>query len=263
MLVRDALETIIHERLEKEGLQKHRLPPGTPYLKPHVPFFSEPNLKTKKRIVIFFGETTQDLGLLAGRVANGRGGIDKGSMVSIVKQLRNQCSTSNDGRPPGIILANMGQLLWWPEGQRALTVAGMMATPLPTLVHAGNRHDPKVNEIKGQEKQEDHVRSIFDVVSQRADDDAVIDIVTISSITSEAVERFLDENWAVWAHRLSSMVFIETFFGVEFLQNQDFKRFLAKVTRYLPYFLLKIMNRVFVLISSLASPLLHDLSCTG
>ncbi|KAM5358332.1 hypothetical protein ACJZ2D_015373 [Fusarium nematophilum] len=123
-----AMEKIIHERLEKYGLVRFPLRGGPPHSEKHSPIFMTPFVRTHSRIVVVLGEPTQDLGLLAGRVANGPGGLVQGSMISVVEALKGQT-----GRP-GIVLANMGQRHWWPEEGRALTVSGSADIPLPSLV---------------------------------------------------------------------------------------------------------------------------------
>lgn len=224
----EALENIIHQRLTERGLEKIRLPLGTPPSKPHVPIFADADLKSKKRVIVIFGQMSQDLGVLAGRIANGAGGINTGSMVSVVDAAR--AETSPGEEVPGLVLANMGQRRWWPEGQRAVTSTGWLATPLPSLVHAGRRHVPEVNDIPGNVTGQDHVRCVFDeVLTQMVDKDAVIDIITIDAMTSEEVEKFLDKNWGVWGQRLSSMAILETLYSAYQLTSQPFKDFLAKV----------------------------------
>lgn len=221
------MEKVIHERLEHLGLEKVRLPLGTPASKPHVPIFVEADIKSKKRVVLIFGQSVQDLGLLAGRIANGPGGIDKGSMVSVVRELR----ARDPSCPPGVILANMGQLYWWPEGKRPLTITAKAAIPMSSLVHAGVRYSPLLNDIPKNEDPTRHVDYMFaDVLPQMIAEDALLDIIAVGD-SCETVEKFLDEekNWNVWGKRLSSMVLLETVCTEESLTNASFKGFLAKV----------------------------------
>lgn len=227
----DAMEAIVHERLEKEGMQKLRLPQGTPATEPHLPIFITPNLDTKTRIVVIFGEPTQDLGIVAGRVANGPGGINEGSMVSIVRALASQRSSPDDASPPGIVLANTGQTYWWPEGKRAITVSASAALPLPSLMHKGIREVPSLNGIPGNENPREHVKCVFDqVLGCMAGEQAVVDVVAIGE-TCEIVEKFLDgkEAWGVWGKRLGSLVLLGPVFEADGLTNGEFKDFLAKV----------------------------------
>lgn len=226
-----ALGDIIQERLQNEGLQKIPLPLDTDPADKHVPIFMEEGLEKKSRIVVIFGEYDKPVGLLAGRVANGKGGINKGSMVSVVRELRKQRSTENDASPPGIVIANPGQLFWWPEGKRALTAKASSGIPLPSLVHAGRRFVADLNEIKGHETVESHIDNIFEhVVAPKMVEKAVIDIVAIGD-TCEKVEKYLDQSWDRWGSRLSSLLLLDTICEVDSLKSESFKDFLAKVRK--------------------------------
>ncbi|PTB64720.1 hypothetical protein BBK36DRAFT_1177226 [Trichoderma citrinoviride] len=228
-----AMESIVHERLEKEGMQKICLPQGAPATEPHIPIFITPNLETKTRIVVIFGEPTQELGLVAGRVANGPGGINEGSMVSVVRALASQRSSPDDASPPGIVLANTGQTYWWPEGKRAITVSASAALPLPSLLHRGIREVPSLNRIPGHENPTEHVRSIFDkVLGSMAGDQVVVDVVAVGE-ACEIVEKFLDgkEAWDAWGKRLGSLILLGPVFEADGLMNGEFKDFLAKRAR--------------------------------
>ncbi|KAL6866790.1 Arb2 domain-containing protein [Trichoderma novae-zelandiae] len=228
-----AMESIVHERLEREGMQKVLLPQATPATEPHTPIFITPNLETKTRIVVIFGEPTRELGLVAGRVANGAGGINEGSMVSVVRALGSQRSSPDDASPPGIVLANMGQTYWWPEGKRAITVSASAALPLPSLLHKGVREVPSLNRIPGNENPTEHVKHIFDeVLGSMAGEKAVLDVVAVGE-ACEIVERFLDgrEAWEVWGKRIGSLILLGPVFEAEGLTNGQFREFLAKRAR--------------------------------
>ncbi|KAL7934196.1 hypothetical protein V8C35DRAFT_321946 [Trichoderma chlorosporum] len=228
-----ALESVIHERLEQEGLQKLLLPLGTSTTEPHMPIFVAPKLETKSRIVVIFGESTQELGLVAGRVANGAGGINEGSMVSVVRALAAQRSSPDDASPPGIVLANMGQTYFWPQGKRAITVLASSSLPLPSLLHKGVRHVPALNDIPGNENPMQHVKYIFgEVLASLAGSEALVDIIAIGD-SCEIVEKFLDgkETWDIWGKRLSSLILLGPVCEAEGLTNQQFKDFMAKRAR--------------------------------
>lgn len=222
------MEGVIHQRIESLGLQKLPLPLGTPSKDHHVPIFADADLKSKDRVVVIFGETVQDLGLLAGRIANGPGGLNMGSMVSVIHRLRRASSSTP---PPGIILANMGQLFWWPEGGRPLTMAARASIPQSTLVHAGVKYVPSLHDIPHNETPEKHVAYMFgSVLRALLGETAKIDVIAISD-SCDYVEKFLDdgENWRVWGGRLSSMVLLESCCVEEMLGNASFKEFLVKV----------------------------------
>lgn len=224
------MEGIVHERIEDLGMEKIRLPFGTPASDPHVPIFADADLKTKDRVVVIFGETVQDLGLVAGRIANGPGGINKGSMVSVIKELR-RSAQGGQATGPGIVLANMGQLFWWPEGKRGLTMMARAAIPMSSLVQYGVRHVPSLNDIPQNEGPERHVQHMFgEVLPALIGENTKLDIIAIGD-SCDIVQRFLneDENWGVWGQRLSSMVVLDTIFPEESIKNESFKNFLAKV----------------------------------
>ncbi|PNY22895.1 Arb2 domain-containing protein [Tolypocladium capitatum] len=232
-----ALEMVIHERLENEGLQKVTLPLGSTAEDRHVPIFVSPCLMFKSRVVVIFGEPTQDLGLLAGRVASGPGGIDKGSMVSVVRVLQTQASSDVDPSPPGIVLANTGQLYWWPEGKRGVTVSASTAIPLPSIVHHGRRHVPALNNVPGSEDPTAHVRHVFDEVLRKITQEAAkVSVVAIGE-SCEIVTKYLDDekNWLVWQDRLSSLLLLGSVYPDDELTNESFKHFLAKASRTRAY----------------------------
>lgn len=241
-MIVDALRKIIFERLENEGLEKVNLSLGTPSTEPHVPIFVSPDLKEKSHVVIILGEPTQDLGMLAGRVANGPGGLNKGSMVSVVRALKEQVASSTDSSSPGIVLANMGQRYWWPEGKRALTLVDSAAIPLPSMVHAGRRYIPTVNDIPGSETPLSHVETIFkEVISASVAEDAKISIIAVRE-SCEVVEKFLDikQNWDTWGTRLNAMVLLANVYTTDHLTNTDLKEFLAKVS--FPWLFIRILT---------------------
>ncbi|PNP58865.1 hypothetical protein THARTR1_01113 [Trichoderma harzianum] len=198
-----------------------------------MPIFVTPNLDTKFRIVIIFGEPTQELGLIAGRVANGAGGINEGSMVSVVRALASQRSSSDDGSPPGVVLANMSQTYFWPQEKRAITVLASSFLPLPSLLHKGVRHVPALNDIPGNEDPVQHVKYIFgEVLCSMANDKALLDVIAIGD-SCEIVEKFLDdqEAWDAWGKRLNSMTMLGPVCEAEGLANAPFKDFMAKRAR--------------------------------
>ncbi|KAM0521790.1 hypothetical protein ACHAPE_002351 [Trichoderma viride] len=225
-----AMEAIIHKRLECEGLLKLCLPLGAWDTEPHLPFFITPDLETRSRIIVIFGEPTHELGVLAGRVANGPGGIDEGSIIPVVRAVKLQRGSSSDDTPPGIVLANVGQTCWWPEGQRAITVTANNAVPLPSLVHRGVQHVPNIHGIPGNNSAEEHVKYVFDeVISRRANEKATVDIIATGE-SCEIVERFLDgeEAWNTWGSTISTLVLLGPVYESEGLKNDKFKDFMAK-----------------------------------
>ncbi|KAI1114199.1 hypothetical protein F5Y14DRAFT_193665 [Nemania sp. NC0429] len=207
-----AIQDEIHKRFIALGLCKVNLPTATatafgattPNV-PRVPIFVSDGIAEKSRVVIIFGETTQDLGVLAHRVLGGRGGINKGSLVSVVKALSQQQCSPSDPSAPGIILANMGELIWWPEGERTLCTRSFDATPMPSAAHLGNYIDARVNRVPGHETPKAHVQRIFeDVVPMFANETAGFDIVGLGD-GADIIESYFncDATWERVGRRIN------------------------------------------------------------
>ncbi|KKY36736.1 putative mitochondrial 40s ribosomal protein mrp2 [Diaporthe ampelina] len=210
-------EQLIYPRLEALGLAKLALPLGTATAQPHVPIFVSPGLKNKKRVVLIVGESEQELGVLAHRVIGGAGGVDKGSMVGIARAiLQDQGEDQVDGaattsaidtdtsdNAPGLILANTGELWWWPEGGRGLTPRGFQGAPMRSAVHWGRFRDDgphSANTVPRNGSPAAHVSCVFEQVVGNADlvaADAVVQVVGVGD-GAAAAARTLDANWARW-----------------------------------------------------------------
>lgn len=207
---------------------KGRLPLGTPEGVPHVPIYMSKNLATASRIVVIFGEAVQDLGVIAHRVIGGPGGVNKGSMCSVVGAIREHMKEEDD---TAIVIANPGQLWWWPEGKRGLTPAMRHSIPMKSAVHWGREYDAALNAIPGNETTGQHVKSIFEeVLGKVTKKDAKLDIIAITDLADE-IEMFLDndEHWKVWGSRMESMALLGNYYNLEKVKCDGFKTFLEKV----------------------------------
>ncbi|KAJ3526692.1 hypothetical protein NM208_g11067 [Fusarium decemcellulare] len=226
-----AVGKVIHDRLEGEGLVKLPLGAEQSLTEKHCPIFITPSVARTSRIVIVFGEPIQNVGFLAGRIINGPGGITKGSVISLVQALAKQTASANDNTAPGVVLANMGERYWWPDGKRALTTEDSTDTPLPSMVHAGCKYVAELNDIPGSENPLAHMETIFKRVIS-VNREAKIDIIAIGQ-SCEFVLKFFEErlNWDRWGHRLGGMLFLGAVYKTDNLANQDFKDFLANRTR--------------------------------
>ncbi|KAJ4298751.1 hypothetical protein N0V88_003783 [Collariella sp. IMI 366227] len=170
------------------------LPLGTPTTSPHVPILTSPNIATTSRIILLFGESAQSLGVLAHRVIGGRGGISKGSVLGLVSALKTLQSSATDASPPGVVLANTGELWWWPEGGMGLTPTERHDVPMASAVHLGRWHDKAVNEVEGHRNVDEHVKSVFEQVVMNenlVNGKAKVDVIAVGD-ASDAVEKYLD-----------------------------------------------------------------------
>ncbi|RYP48521.1 hypothetical protein DL768_005600 [Monosporascus sp. mg162] len=244
-----ALEEEIHKRLTNLGLEKIPLPLGTPTTTddgttttttaPNVPIFVSADIAQKSRVVLIFGESYQDLGVLAHRVIGGPGGVDKGSMVSIVASLQQQRSSPTDAAAPGIILANTGQLLWCPSAGRSLTRCAFDAAPMKSAVHEGRLVDEDRNRVPGNRSVAEHVRYVFESVVPAFVDprkEARIDVVAVGD-AAEAVEKYLDGEavWARWGNHFGCFANVGGYYPTWELKCEGFKQFLRdKARSYVP-----------------------------
>lgn len=208
---------------------------------PHTPIFVSRDLRAARRVVVIAGEPEQDLGVLAHRVLGGAGGIDEGSMVSIVQALQQQQQQQQDS--VAVVLANTGETWWWPEGRRALCYRQSLAAPMRSAVMRGRWFDARVNGIVGSADAEDHVRSLFETLlgsGGGGEDggessllglrgDAVVEVIGLTE-GAVAVERYLDANWDRWSGRIGCLALVGGGKGVDELKNEGFKKFLKEVS---------------------------------
>ncbi|KAK0716912.1 Arb2 domain-containing protein [Lasiosphaeria miniovina] len=230
----DAIGRIIKDRLAAEGLETVKLPLGqTDPSKPHIPICVSANLNMSSRVVLILGESVQEFGVLAHRVVGGSGGINKGSVVDFVKGLKTQKSSAADASAPGIIIANTGELFWWPEGHRGLTPRGRHAIPMASAVHYGRYFDPSKNTIPGQPTAAEHVRYIFDkVIPALVPKNAKVDVIAVGDAADHA-EQYLDNEgkWAELGRRLNCLVNLGGYYDAARFKCEGFKAFMKHRAR--------------------------------
>jgi len=163
------------------------------------------DLEKQSRVVLILGESLQEFGAIAYRVINGRGGINKGSMVGLVQALKKQTSSATDSASPGIILANTGELWWWPEGKRGLTPSGRHGIPLTSSTTWGVYHNPRVNEIPLNRNPVQHMEYLLEqVVPELLGSHTKLDIIAVGDAAENAYRYLGDErNWARYKDTLS------------------------------------------------------------
>ncbi|KAK1493027.1 Arb2 domain-containing protein [Colletotrichum tamarilloi] len=229
----EAIRDIVHGRLEKEGLKEVLLPLGVEPTSPNVSIFTSANLASASRVIVIFGEPSQDLGNLALRVVNGPGGINKGSMVSVVQEINRQRASPSDDSPPGIIIANTGELWWWPEGKKALSPTSAMAVPRKSMVHHGRANNPRYHSIPNNETPEAHIAYVLnEVIPSLLSPNARLDIIGIG-LGADHATRALDtpETWSALDHRINTLSLLGSTTSVDELSHQPFKEFLPRRAR--------------------------------
>lgn len=181
----------IQSRLLSSSMNLTLLPLGTPHTEPHVPIYTSTNVPTCTRLIVYIGESWQDLGVLAYRTI-GQESIASGSVVDLVRAIQ------ADADSPGIIIANTGQLIWYRGGQRAVTQTTWVALPRQTAVSPQMEIDEVKNRVPGNRDAGEHVAYIFDnVIPNMARKDVKVDVIAMGDGAPEAV-RYLRETWDKW-----------------------------------------------------------------
>ena len=173
----------------------------------------------------------QDLGIFAHRII-GQDSIAAGSALDFVHAVQSR----GDSADTAIVIANLGQLVWYRRGQRAMTIASWNALPRKTGVGNPMRIDPVKNHIPGNGSINEHVKSVFEeVLGKLVRHDAVIDLIGIGEGAEEAV-GYLDRNWKDWESKLRAIcVGLGFVWRVEDdIHNEKFMDFWRKVSLLFP-----------------------------
>ena len=209
-------------RLTANGLRETRLPLNTPADKPHVPILTSSNLHVAKRVIIYFGESAQELGIFAYRVI-GKESIASGSAINLLNAI--QESSLN---PPAIVIANPGQSIWYNGGKSAVSPATWSALPRETAVSSPMVIDERRNRVPKNENVASHVRYVLDeVLGHLTDKTAKVDIIGVGDGALEVVER-LQIDWIKWEKRVEAVVVGASHVWKTEFVNQQFKEFWGK-----------------------------------
>ena len=168
----------------------------------------------------------QDLGIFAHRII-GQESIDSGSALDFVHAVQSR----RNGADTAVVIANLGQLVWYRRGQRAMTIASWNALPRKTGVSNPMRIDPVKNHIPGNKNTKEHVKSVFEeVLGKLARQDVVIDLIGLGEGAEEAV-GYLDSNWKDWQDKVRAIcVGVGYVWRVgDAIQNERFMAFWEKV----------------------------------
>ncbi|KAK3363300.1 Arb2 domain-containing protein [Lasiosphaeria hispida] len=230
----EAIGKIISSRFDAEGLEKVLLPLGTTDPKqPHVQIRVSPDLDKKSRVVIIFNNSSQEFGVISFRIIGSRGGVNKGSMIDLVKAIKEQKASASDPSPPGIVIANMGELWWWPEGHRALTPTGRHDIPMSSAVHWGRYHDDAKNGIPENRTPLEHASHIFEkVLPTMMGKEAKLDVIAVGAAADD-VETYLNDDkvWAKVGGKMNSMAVLGGFYDLACFKCEGFKTFMKERAR--------------------------------
>lgn len=232
----EAIQKIVHPRLQALDLQKVILPLGTKSTSaPHLPIFASKSTDSATRVVLVLGESTQDLGVLAHRVIGGPGGVNKGSMISVVQGILSQHASPLDTSPPAVLLANCGQLMWLPSLRKVLSKPAWDSSRMKSAVHLGNMYSREVNSVPDNRTPEEHVKYVFEValpalLGSRSDDDVRLDIIGVGD-GADAVEKYLDDEdvWREVGGKLNCMALVGGMHPSWDVKTPGLKTFLREV----------------------------------
>ncbi|KAL9082074.1 MAG: hypothetical protein Q9159_006741 [Coniocarpon cinnabarinum] len=137
---------------------------------PHLPIHctSLDLLEKKRQIVVIVNRACEDLAIHSYRVLSRSGGINKGSAVSIVQDIKSHAETvakangsTVEDEMPGIVILNTGQLLFSHKLGKAVTPTTWSAMPRKSAAHPPAKIDAEWNTIKGNGSFEDHIDYVF------------------------------------------------------------------------------------------------------
>ncbi|KAI2727644.1 hypothetical protein DTO012A7_2689 [Penicillium roqueforti] len=202
----EALHKAIHisiiDRLLGMGMHFMEVPEGS---KQQLPIMVSGNVTAAPRIVVFFGEIVEDLGVFSYRDACDDG-ISFGSILGFAKGLLGENSLDS---PNALILANAGQTVWYNgNGGSAMTTDSLHGQHRASAVHRERSLGAR-NIIRGNISIDDHVRNIFEQVLMRSNFrvDARIDVIGLSE-GGHAAMAYLKNRWSFWMPHISSLSLI-------------------------------------------------------
>lgn len=168
-----------------------------------VPIMVSGNVTTAPRVVVFFGEIVEDLGIFSYRDACDDG-ISFGSILGFAKGLLGENAQDS---PNALILANAGQTVWSNSGWFAMTADSVQSQHRSSAVERKRPLD--VRNVIGDGSIGEHVENIFHQVLMRGNFrvGARIDIIGMSE-GGHAAMTYLKNQWSFWSPHISSLSLI-------------------------------------------------------
>ena len=175
------------------GLELLRLPIGVGGKENHVPILISKDIAHKSRVIVLFGERSQDLGIFSSRTIGDRS-INVGSAVNFCSAVfeGKVCTSGNDS--PGLVIANPGQLHWYRGGGRAISWSEWLNLPRISAVHEPFNLDSTKNTIPKNCNYTEHVQYVFENVLQgMLNPQSSLDVIGME-YTGRAVLLYLAEH---------------------------------------------------------------------
>ncbi|KAL8887759.1 MAG: hypothetical protein Q9192_006278, partial [Flavoplaca navasiana] len=193
------IRTNIQSRVLASSMNLTNLPLGTPSTKPHIPIYTSTNIATCNRLIVYIGESWQDLGIFAWRTI-GHESIAAGSILHFIDAIQTISPES-----PGVLIANTGQLLWYRGGSRAVTQTTWMALPRQWAVSPPMEIDDEKNRVPGHGDAKEHVASIFDdVIPKMCKKGVAIDVIGMGD-GGPIIAEYLQGNWKNWKGQVKAV----------------------------------------------------------
>ncbi|KAJ5209060.1 hypothetical protein N7449_003439 [Penicillium cf. viridicatum] len=195
-----AIRTCIIDRLLGMGMHFMKIPKGS---KRQIPIMVSGNVTTAPRVVVFFGEIVEDLGVFSYRDACDDG-ISFGSILGFAKGLLGENSQDS---PNALILANAGQTVWYNSGWFAMTADSVQGQHRSSAVERKRPLDAR--NVIGDGSIGEHVENVFHQVLMRGNFrvGARIDIIGMSE-GGHAAMTYLKNQWSFWSPHISSLSLI-------------------------------------------------------
>ncbi|KAI5288769.1 hypothetical protein KEM54_004892 [Ascosphaera aggregata] len=202
---------------------------------PHVPILVTPSIFTNKRVIVVFGDPTQDLGIWACRIINQQT-INSGSAVDFAKEVLQQekegggQNDDDDKSRPGLLIANLGQLTWYCHGQKAVSLATWEALPRESAVEPSRKMTAR-NVIPQNKTWNEHVDYIFrEVLGKMVPQTTKFDVIGVAEGCIGTV-NYLSENWEQWKTRISAICMADPPSYMPYNCTLDLLQYLGKRSR--------------------------------
>ena len=203
------------------------------------------NLDKASRVVVYIGENTQNIEVLAGRIVD-KESINRGSVVNLAHDVLSDPSSEyaqisevkrglskldpKDMSKTGLVIASPSQLIWWRRGKKAMSYSSWGAIPRKygcgdgPLLTAKNRiprnHDPV-----------QHVQCLFDdCLYPLMKTGLKIDIIAVGDAMDSLVQT-LDRDWSKWSEAVQAIVICANGIYDPEIENEEFAKFWGKRAR--------------------------------